>query len=382
MVYTVLFPKWWFRVQLTHAPSEKQPQRGSTTLLEQIKTTCPTLADPEKAFYIPSWIMPNGDMQTIYLYTQHFKPAGCPVKFEREIFVFADGGKAAVDWALPRRDANPHSPLIILIPGIAGCSFDYYSRSFIKCFQQQQAYGHQVVVLHSRGVNGVELTTPIAFHGGMTEDLREFVQHIARTRPSAPLVGVGFSLGANILTKYVGEEGDQCRFVAAASVCNPFDIDVTVNSMCEPSLKNRYLYAAALTKSLVQVFTDNEQVIMAGDVQLDRKAIAASRNINEFNEEYTAKIFGFGSARDLNTSGSCVRYLSKIKTPMLFINALDDPMCYRHTIPFAEIEANPYLVLACTRYGGHLAYFEGAGLSPWLPKQISQFIQGMLDWQE
>ncbi|KAJ2888403.1 hypothetical protein FB639_000664 [Coemansia asiatica] len=308
-------------------------------------------------------------------------PAGCPVDFEREIFVFSDGGKAAVDWALPRRDQqNADSPLMILVPGIAGCSFDYYSRSFIKSIGHQP-YGHQVVVLHSRGVNGVELATPIAFHGGMTDDLREFVQYIARTRPNAPLIGIGFSLGANILTKYVGEEGDQCRFVAAASVCNPFDIDATVNSMCAPTLKNRYLYAAALTKSLVQVFTDNEQVIMAGDVQLDRQAIAASRNINEFNEQYTAKIFGFGSARDLNTGGSCIQYLCKIKIPMLFINALDDPMCYRHTIPYAEIEANPNLVLACTRYGGHLAYFEGTGLSPWLPKQLSQFIQGMLDWK-
>ncbi|KAJ1722090.1 hypothetical protein LPJ53_003459 [Coemansia erecta] len=380
MVYTALFPKWWFRVQLTHAPSEKQPQRGEKTFLEQLRDTCPTLADPKQAHYIPSWVMPHGDMQTIYLYTQHYKPAGCPVEFKREIFEFADGGKAAVDWALPLMDTRPDSPLIILIPGIAGCSFDFYSRSLITKISQQP-YGYQVVVLHSRGVNGVELATPIAFHGGMTEDLREFVEHIASSRPHAPLVGLGFSLGANILTKYVGEEGDSCRFVAAASVCNPYDIDVTVNSMCLPSLKNRYLYAAALTRSLVQVFAENEQVIMAGNVKLNDKAILASRNINEFNEEYTAKIFGFSSAKHLNTSGSCVQYLKHIKTPMLFINALDDPMCYRHTIPFSEIEANPYLVLACTRYGGHLAYYEGTGLTPWLPRQLAQFIRGMLEWK-
>ncbi|KAJ2783345.1 hypothetical protein GGI18_003527, partial [Coemansia linderi] len=86
MLYTALLPKWWFKVQLTHAPPEKQPQRGGRTLGEQLKAVCPTIADPAKAYYIPSWVMPGGDMQTIYLYTQHFKPAGCPVSYERDIF--------------------------------------------------------------------------------------------------------------------------------------------------------------------------------------------------------------------------------------------------------------------------------------------------------
>ncbi|KAJ2375566.1 medium-chain fatty acid ethyl ester synthase/esterase 2 [Coemansia sp. RSA 2607] len=380
MVYTVLFPKWWFRVQLTHAPSEKQPQRGNTTFLEQLRATCPTLADAKHAHYVPSWVLPHGDMQTIYLYTQHYKPGGCAVDFQREIFEFADGGRAAVDWALPRRDAQQDAPLVILIPGIAGCSSDFYARSLISKISRPP-YDYQVVVLHSRGVSGVPLATPLAFHGGMTQDIREFVEHVARLRPCAPLIGVGFSLGANMLTKYVGEEGEGCRLVAAASVCNPYDIQATVHSMCVPSLKNRYLYAAALTRSLVQVFAANEQVIMAGPVALDAEAIHKARNIDEFNEAYTARVFGYESAEQLNISGSSVHYLKHIRTPMLFINALDDPMCYRHTIPFDEIESNPYLVLACTRYGGHLAYYEGPGLTPWLPTQLAQFVHGMLAWK-
>ncbi|KAJ2752912.1 medium-chain fatty acid ethyl ester synthase/esterase 2 [Coemansia aciculifera] len=380
MLYTALLPKWWFKVQLTHAPSEKQPQRSGRALGEQLRTMCPTLADPTKAYYIPSWVMPGGDMQTIYLYTQHFKPAGCPVSYEREIFEFSDGGKAAIDWAQPRQDALPGSPLIILVPGIAGGSHDYYARSFIHRISQQP-YGYQVVVLHSRGCNGVDLHTPKAFHAGMTEDLREFVKHLAENRPKSPLIGIGFSLGANILTKYVGEEGASCRLVAAASVCNPFDIDTTVRAMCVPTIKNRFLYAAALTRSLISVFTSNQKVILAGEVALDAKRIVSARNINEFNEEYTIKVFGYQSAKELNVGGSCIHYLKDIQVPMLFINALDDPMCYRRTIPFDDIAKNPNLVLACTRYGGHLAYFEGTSVTPWLPGQLASFVQAMLKWK-
>ncbi|KAJ2745982.1 medium-chain fatty acid ethyl ester synthase/esterase 2 [Coemansia sp. BCRC 34301] len=363
----------FFECILKSTASEKPDLAGAPPM-------CPTLCDPARAYYVPSWVMPSGDMQTIYLHTQNLKPAGCPVRYEREIFEFSDGGQAAVDWAQPRQDTVAGSPLIVLVPGIAGGSHDFYVRSFIHHIGQAP-YGYQVVVLHSRGCNGVDLHTPKAFHAGMTEDLREFVKRLAERWPESPLIGIGFSLGANILTKYIGEESHACRFVAAASVCNPFDIDTTVGAMCLPTIKNRFLYAAVLTRSLISVFTANQKVILAGEVVLDAQRILSSRNINEFNEEYTAKVFGFQSAKELNVGGSCVHHLKDVRVPMLFINALDDPMCYRRTIPFNEIAKNPSLVLACTRYGGHLAYFEGASVTPWLPKQLLLFVRAMLEWK-
>lgn len=39
--------------------------------------------------------------------------------------------------------------------------------------------------------------------------------HISKLYPEAPLLGVGFSLGANILVRYLAEEGDRSRFKAA-----------------------------------------------------------------------------------------------------------------------------------------------------------------------
>ncbi|KAJ2766120.1 hypothetical protein IWQ56_003838, partial [Coemansia nantahalensis] len=271
------------------------------------------------------------------------------------------------------------APLVVLVPGIGGTSHDYYARSFICCLAKSLP-GCRVAVLQSRGCNGVSLVTPKAFHGGHTDDLREFVAHLRKQMPDVPLVGVGFSLGATILTKYVGEEGAMCPFVAAASVGNPFDIDVTVSNMCVPSLRNRYLYAAALNRSLLSLFAINEKVIMACRPDLDVDAIRASRNIGEFNEAFTAKVFGFATARELHQNGNCASDLQNVQIPMLFVNAADDPMCCKQTVPFSEIEANPHLVLALTRFGGHLAYFEGSRLTPWLPRQLVQFIAAMLEW--
>jgi len=49
--------------------------------------------------------------------------------------------------------------------------------------------------------------------------------HFGRSQHAgAPLLACGFSLGANILAKYVGEEGERCPLVAAAVVSNPYDL--------------------------------------------------------------------------------------------------------------------------------------------------------------
>ncbi|ORX73875.1 hypothetical protein DL89DRAFT_5302 [Linderina pennispora] len=168
------------------------------------------------------------------------------------------------------------TPLVLLVPGIAGCSFDYYSRSFIQEIQRAP-YGYQVAVLQSRGVNGVDLVTPKMFHGGLTDDIREYVSYLVQEHPDTPIIGIGFSLGANMLTKYVGEEGASCRLVAAVSVCNPFDIDTTISKMCEPTIKNRYLYASSLLASLKGLFNANEKVIAAGNAEIDPEAINAGQ---------------------------------------------------------------------------------------------------------
>ena len=42
--------------------------------------------------------------------------------------------------------------------------------------------------------------------------------------PNSMLMAVGWSLGANILVTYLGEEKANTPLVAAASLCNPFDL--------------------------------------------------------------------------------------------------------------------------------------------------------------
>jgi predicted alpha/beta-fold hydrolase len=49
------------------------------------------------------------------------------------------------------------------------------------------------------------IKTPKLFAYGDTSDLNICVEYIRKKHPHLPLVGVGYSLGANLLTKFVGE---------------------------------------------------------------------------------------------------------------------------------------------------------------------------------
>lgn len=61
---------------------------------------------------------------------------------------------------------------------------------------------------------GVPVTSPQLYSAGHTDDIRVAIWYIAKRYPRARLVGVGFSLGANVLTRYIAEEGMHCRLAA------------------------------------------------------------------------------------------------------------------------------------------------------------------------
>ena len=69
----------------------------------------------------------------------------------------------------------------------------------------------------------ISLWKPVPLHAD-TDDLEEVVQHIARRFPEAKIICVGFSLGSNLLLRYLGTVGDTCRVYAAISVANGFDM--------------------------------------------------------------------------------------------------------------------------------------------------------------
>ena len=64
--------------------------------------------------------------------------------------------------------------------------------------------------------------------GGYSDDLRCAITFLSHLAPSAPLYGIGFSLGANILAKYLGEEGVKTPLKCGLILAAPWNFEQCV----------------------------------------------------------------------------------------------------------------------------------------------------------
>lgn len=76
-------------------------------------------------------------------------------------------------------------------------------------------YGlYTITAIRSIG-GGVPLTTPLFYSAGATDDTRQALMHISHLYPRAPLLGLAFSLGSAVMTRYLAEEGSNSRLQSA-----------------------------------------------------------------------------------------------------------------------------------------------------------------------
>ncbi|GMP31615.1 hypothetical protein CsSME_00005757 [Camellia sinensis var. sinensis] len=84
--------------------------------------------------------------------------------------------------------------------------------------------GYTLTVSNHRGLGGVSVTSDCFYNAGWTEDTREVVHYLRHEYAMAPLFAVGTSIGANILVKYLGEDGENVLIAGAAAICSPWDL--------------------------------------------------------------------------------------------------------------------------------------------------------------
>ncbi|KAJ2617585.1 hypothetical protein H4S08_000226 [Coemansia sp. RSA 1365] len=359
------------RVQLCHAQQTAEVV-GEKTLAEIIATECPSLADPETGRFVPSMALPTADLQTCYNAIRERFGKLRLVKYERELITTNDGGTIGLDWSPPfAQMPSDERPIVVLSHGLSGGSQETYVQQTVKCLTAEP-YRFRTVVVNYRGCAGVQLTTHVLYNGGFTSDYGFAIEHICRKLPNSKLIGVGYSLGANLVTKYVGEQGDACPLVAGVSVCNPYDLAASSDAIEQPTLRNKYLYSPAMLFGLMRLYRRHRHMIETGPVQFDAEAIEKIDQLRKFDDLITSRAFGFKDSADYYKQSSCAQFMPRIRIPFLAISSLDDPVCPESVIPREAFNSNPHLVLALTRYGGHLGYHEDLS-SSWISRPISEF---------
>ena len=142
----------------------------------------------------PAWWCRGPHMQTLWPYLFRRTPR---VELRRERLELPDGDFLDLDWT-----GNSHGPIVIVLHGLEGSSDSKYARGLLKAVHD---HGWRGVVMHFRGCSGEPNRLPRSYHSGETTDLAYVVNFLRQREPKAPLFIVGFSLGGNVLLKWLGE---------------------------------------------------------------------------------------------------------------------------------------------------------------------------------
>lgn len=256
-------------------------------------------------------------------------------------------------------DPGAEAPFVVVLHGLEGSTRRAYVRTAMAALTRA---GMRAIGMNFRSCSGVPNRRARFYHSGETGDI-SFVLDLLREKfPGRTFGALGFSLGGNVLLRYLGEKGDSpppC-FLGAAAISVPYDL-TEGSRMLEVGWMGR-IYTRYFLRSL-QKKARAKRHLLNGVVDLDR--ILEARNLREFDEAATAPLHGFRDAREYYRQASSGPVLPAIRVPTYLLHAMDDPFLPGHAVPHEAVDENPWLVASFSGRGGHVG-FVGAG-PPWRP---------------
>jgi predicted alpha/beta-fold hydrolase len=287
--------------------------------------------------------------------------------YRRERIELPDGDFLDLDWLGPHR---VNGPLVVILHGLEGSSSSHYVRALAHNLTGAAVTS---VVMHQRGCGGEPNRLARFYHGGETGDLKFVLDRLSREHPDNPLYAVGYSLGANILLKWLGESGDDSRLDAAAAVSVPFRLDEGARRL-EQGLSRIYQYH--LVDSMKRSVARKRRFMTH---PVDPARLKVCRSFEEIDTCLTAPLHGFRDARDYYERSSCRQFLNGIRTRTLIVHARDDPFMTPVAIP-GEDELSPTTRLELSPHGGHCGFVSGTPWRPryWLDERIPAFIESCI----
>jgi uncharacterized protein len=255
-------------------------------------------------------------------------------------------------------------PLVVLIHGLSGCEDSFYLR---KSAAHLLSLGFPVLRLNLRGAGPSRGHCRFQYHAGASEDFAHTLDALPSPLTRAGVVAVGYSLGANMLLKYLGEHGSRARVKAAVAISAPLDLAATSRQMMR---RRNAIYQFYLLRDMRR-----ESTTPSADVtERERSAIVASRSIWEFDHSFTAPRNGYNGAEDFYERNAALRFLDGIAVPTLIIHALDDPWIPPDAYLAYDWRRNPNVVPLITPRGGHVGFQGRDRRVPWHDHCIAQFL--------
>ncbi|NRB25780.1 hydrolase [Shewanella sp.] len=303
--------------------------------------------------FSPPWWARNPHVQTIL---PVLTKAGRP-DLTRQRLELSDGDFIDLDWL---GQPKAQQPIVIIIHGLEGGSESHYVRRLLNDCDLNSICA---VVHHHRSCSGETNRRARSYHSGDTQDLQENLSQLRLKYPDSPLLAVGYSLGGNVLTKYLGENANASLITRAVVVSAPLQL-----SACAKRLESGFskVYQSYLIKQLRHKAAEkvnNPQ--LSQDMPVSLSQISQLHTFYDFDHRVTAPLHGFDGVDDYYRSASGMDFLQYIQKPTLVIHAADDPFMTADVIPSAEQCANQ-VTYELHSQGGHVGFIDGG--TPFKPR--------------
>lgn len=287
------------------------------------------------------------------------------IEYEREKINTADDDFIHLDWS--KKGA---SRLVILCHGLEGSSDSIYVRGMAKAFL---AADFDIVAYNYRTCGGETNRQLRAYHAGATDDLHTVIQHVINNNNYQQIALVGFSLGGNLVLKYLGENPSKVPAAIQATVAISAPVDLESCSY-EIAKSHNFIYNQRFLKKLRVKIKDKTPLLEANGY--DVKKLLGAKDFLEFDDWFTAPVHGFKNATDYYRKNGAKQFLDNINRPALLINAKDDPFLAKEAFPYEAAQKNSYFHLLTPKYGGHVGFVSfNAQNQYWSEMQAVAFVK-------
>ena len=260
--------------------------------------------------------------------------------------------------------------LVILCHGLEGSS---HSTSVVSMAGYLSKNGFDSLVLNFRSCSG-EMNRQLRFyHSGETGDLGFVIAQVLQENKYKELYLLGFSLGGNVVLKYVGEQGLKIpteikKAIAISAPCHLESSAYYMNRWTARIYLNRFLRSL---ENKIRI----KYSLMPDKISID--GLDKIKSFHDFDNRYTGPMHGFLDAHDYYTKSSSLFYLENIQIPVLILNAKNDPFLPEECYPVQIAEKHPFLYLEMPESGGHVGFFDGQINGPyWSERRAMGFFIG------
>lgn len=297
-----------------------------------------------KSNYKPKYPFRNGHFSTVY--SAKLRPSPNLV-YERERLQLADADFMDIDWSFSEK---PSRKVAILLHGLEGNAQRTYMKTQAKVLIEN---GWNVAAVNFRGCSGEPNLSYQSYNAGKTDDLEAVLNSILEKDQYDEIALLGFSLGGNLLLKYLGERISFPKEIKKAiAISTPLSLKGSLESLNE---FQNWVYRNSFLKNLRKKYKSKMKDFPEKMSASEYRKITS---LLQFDNVYTAPAHGFKDAYDYYQKNSSLQFLPNIKIPVYILNAENDSFLSSHCYPTELASKKKNIHLEIPKYGGHVGFHE------------------------